>query len=762
MPLLWISIAFIAGTVLSLSLPVNWLFAAVPAVVLFGLTKFESRVMGGFSRYREVRRWVPIPLILLFAAFLIGMVRGATGKPDFSSHQLGYYNGSADVIIRGVASQPPDKHDRSTLLTVKAKDISLGDSIFFPVSGEAMVMLPAGVPYSYGDRLAIMGDLETPPEGDDFSYKQYLENRGVFSYMAYPQVVLLRGFAGNPLMSAIYQLRDRIALTVEAIIPQPEAGFLAGMLVGRDETIPDDIQEAFKSTGTSHLVAISGFNITLLSGLILALTNRLFTRRWSVCMAVILLTGYTLMAGASPSVVRAAIMGGLAIIGRSIGRSRTALNSLGLAAAVMVFFNPLILRDIGFQLSVAATAGILWIGGPLNDRFLARTAGSDKPVEVNRLLAGLGESVVVTLAAQITTLPFLLYHFENYPLIGLLVNPLVLPAQPLAMILGMAAAAIGMIYLPLGKIIGLGAWVLLAYTTRLVDLFSGAADFGLINLHLEWWQAVLLGLGLILTVVFQKLWVSNVYRLAIPAAYLILGCTLGVLVNSYMLHPDGNLHIEVFRQGTDLSAFITTPGGQRLLVTNRPGDKDLIAFADRRMPVSNKRLDALILPNPTATTVIGLSDSVKRFKPEWIFINSKAGSKRIATSVNNEIDGYSEAIRYLITDKQFDLGRGALLEIGLVDDKGATLKINWGKTRYLLQYGEPIGSDMTPSSHMEGFDAAILDHAVEISNGSSTSVYLLTDSPSTRESNWFNVSEGGWLEVFSDGTSSEILTKAER
>ncbi|NLF52158.1 MAG: ComEC family competence protein [Leptolinea sp.] len=759
MPLLWISIAFIAGTALSLAFSVNWLMAVVSAVILFGLSQYENRLFGRYDRYQEARRRLPLSLLILVGVFLMGMARGQAGKPNFSSFQLGFYNGSADVILRGVASQPPDKHDKSTLLTVSVKDIALDDSKFLPVRGDVMVMLPAGVPYDYGDRLGLIGDLKTPPERDDFSYKQYLENRGVFSYMSYPRVVPMRGEAGNPVMSAIYRLRDRIAVTVEAIIPQPEAGFLAGMLVGRDETIPDDIQEAFKSTGTSHLVAISGFNITLLSGLILTLTNRLFTRRWSVWVAVLLLTGYTLMAGASPSVVRAAIMGGLAIIGRSIGRSRTALNSLGLAAAVMVFFNPLILRDIGFQLSVAATAGILLIGGPLNDRFLARTAGPEKPVEVNRLLAGLGESVLVTLAAQITTLPFLLYHFENYPLIGLLVNPLVLPAQPLAMILGMAAAAVGMIYLPLGKIIGLGAWVLLAYTTRLVDLFSGAANFGLINLHLEWWQAALLGAGLILAVVFQKHWVSNISRLAIPGAYLILGCSLGVLVNSYMLHPDGNLHIEVFRQGTDLSAFITTPGGQRLLLTNRPGDKDLIAFADRRMAISNKLLDALILPNPTATTATGLADSAGRFKPEWIFINREAGGRRVMSSLNNELIGLRESRPYYLNPgRKFDLGRGALLHIGPVDEKGATLEIEWGNTRITFQFGDPSATDVAVVNERNTRDTVIMDHAEQLMDGLTASSFLSVQQANHGGSNWFVVPDGGCLEIFSNGENSEILT----
>ncbi len=390
------------------------------------------------------------------------------------------------------------------------------------------------------DRLEITGNLDTPPERVDFSYRQYLENRGVFSYMAYPRIQLLGQNMGNPLLAAIFKLRDRIADIVVQIIPQPEAAFLSGMLVGRDEAIPDGLKKAFQNTGTSHLVAISGFNITILSGLILALTNRLLPRGWSVLTAIVLLSGYAMMAGASPSVVRAAIMGALAMIGRSIGRTRTAVNSLGLAAGIMVLDNPLILRDIGFQLSVVATAGILLIGAPLNDWFVKKTTSPDRPAEANLAIRSLGEFILITLAAQLATLPVLLYHFHQYPLIGLLVNPLVLPVQPAAMILGGAAVLAGMVFLPFGKILGLAAWVPLAYTTRMVELFSVTCNSGLINMHLELWQAAALGFILILAVFFRNTWVKKISRFIVPAIFVGLVGVLAVMVNTLYLRRTGN------------------------------------------------------------------------------------------------------------------------------------------------------------------------------------------------------------------------------
>jgi competence protein ComEC len=435
MPLLWISAAFIAGAAVPFFQPFNKPEIYVICAILFLVGLFEKRLFKNLSAYTRLRKKLPIPVCLFIASFLGGIVRGEAGRPVFQSDNLAYYNGRGEVTILAEASQPVENHDKSTLLTVSSRLMKVGDAPAV-VTGEAVILLPAGSVYEYGDLLEVSGIPESPPEREDFSYRQYLENRGVYTYMAYPRIIVVGKNSGSPILAVIYKIRDHVAQTVKQIMPQPEAAFLSGILVGRDEDISDDLKKAFQSTGTSHLVAISGFNITIGAGLILALAGRLLPKRWSVWAAIVILTIYTVMAGASPSVVRAAIMGALAMIGHSIGRNRTAVNSLGLAVLIMVLVNPLILRDIGFQLSVAATAGILLIGAPLNDWFVARKTSDDNPAEVNTFWRTVGDSVVITLAAQITTVPFLLFHFHRYPLIGLLVNPFVLPVQPAAMILG--------------------------------------------------------------------------------------------------------------------------------------------------------------------------------------------------------------------------------------------------------------------------------------------------------------------------------------
>lgn len=758
MPLLWISMAFIAGAVASFFLSVSWQVPVVFGGLCAVLCVFERKILGYFPTYTHIRSRLISPLFLLAVAFCGGIVRVDFGKPAFSPQDLGWYNGQETVTLLAVASQPVENHDTSTLLTVSAEEVSMDGLTLNPVNGEAVILLPAGRSYAYGDRLEISGHLQTPPERADFSYKQYLENRGVYSYLAYPQIKVIGKNHGNPLLAIIYKVRDQITVTCSRIVPQPEGAFLSGMLVGRDEIISDALKQSFKNTGTSHLVAISGFNITILSGLILALTNRLLSRGWSLIVAIFLLCVYTIMAGASPSVVRAAIMGVLAMLGRSIGRTRTAINSLGLAAAGMVLVNPLILQDIGFQLSVAATAGILVIGAPLNDRFIQKMTGAEKPSESNQLWRNLGDFVIITLAAQAATLPLLLYHFQQYPLIGLLVNPLVLPVQPAAMIVGGLAALTGMVFLPVGEILGKIAWIPLAFTTRVVDLFSVFYTTGLISLRVEIWQAAALGMALLLAVVFRNLFLKHLSRWFFGVSLTGLTIILVFLVNTLYMQPDGLLHIQVFRQGKDLSAFLLTPGGQRLLVTNRPGDKDLSAFVDRHLPLLDRHLDALILPNPTSSSSIGLAANIAHFQPQWLLANTRSGGYRVQSKLQEAVDNQTGVMQPMESSVRYDLGSGAILTIYQITEAGSGFRVTWGASQVDLLYGKANSSGTPDLITSKEVDVSILDHPVDVSSAAIRADAVLAAEADTFEAgNTLVIPEGGWLEIISDGVTYQIM-----
>jgi competence protein ComEC len=199
------------------------------------------------------------------------------------------------------------------------------------------------------------------------------------------------------------------------------------------------------------------------------------SRWWILALTVLAIAGYTILAGAGASVVRAAIMGSLALVGAQLGRRSSGLagfNTLAFTAAVMSLFNPLLPWDASFQLSFAATLGLMLYAAPLQDGF-TRLAARHLPLPLARKIAGpVGEYILFTLAAQITTLPVVLYHFQRLSISALLVNPLVLPAQPLVMILSGLAVIVGMVVEPLGRLL---AWVSLplsGYTIRIIEAFA--------------------------------------------------------------------------------------------------------------------------------------------------------------------------------------------------------------------------------------------------------------------------------------------------
>jgi competence protein ComEC len=175
---------------------------------------------------------------------------------------------------------------------------------------------------------------------------------------------------------------------------------------------------------------------------------------------------YAVLVGGSASVVRAALMGGLALFARQIGRRQEGLNSLAFVGALMAFHNPLTLWDAGFQLSFSATLGLILYADPLSQAFL-RFASRHLPLETAQRLAGpVGEYFLFTLAAQLLSLPVTLFHFHRFSLVAWAANPVVLPAQPPVMVLGGLAVLLGMVFLPAGRLIGYLAWPFVAFTIR--------------------------------------------------------------------------------------------------------------------------------------------------------------------------------------------------------------------------------------------------------------------------------------------------------
>ena len=504
MPLLWLSVAFLAGILLGSWLPLTWQAwgGLAAAAFLWGL--FEGRLSGWIAVIKNWRKISPLPFGMLLAVLLAGACRYSLALPSNSPGDLAYYNDQGEVLVTGLVVDMPNVTATGTALRVQVKDlapISAGSTVLpHPVSGLLLANMLPGGDWQYGDLISLQGKLATPASSVEFSYQDYLARQGIYSQMGYPKAGLLQRGAGNPIMTALYSWRMQSYRVINQILPQPEAALLNGILLGLDNDLPVDLATAYQRTGTAHIIAISGFNIAIVAGLFSIFFGKLAPRGWAALLTILAVVFYTLLVGAGPSVVRAAIMGSLSLLGQLIGRRQTGLNTLAFVAALMCLGTPTVLWDVSFLLTFGATLGLVLFASRFQGgfeslvqrRFSAQTSG--------KLASLVGEYCLFTLAAQITTLPVTLFIYERLSYTSLIANPLVLPTQSALMVLGGIALLGGLIYLPLGHLLGYLAWPLLAFTNRTVEFFAALpaahAAMGRISLGAAvLYYAVLLGLA---------------------------------------------------------------------------------------------------------------------------------------------------------------------------------------------------------------------------------------------------------------------------
>ncbi|MEM5775182.1 MAG: ComEC/Rec2 family competence protein, partial [Anaerolineaceae bacterium] len=512
------------------------------------------------------RRFARLPAALLLAALFAGSLRFALAQPIFGPADLAYYNG-LPARLTGQIVGYPDMRDNAVQLTVQISEITV-DGQAHNVRGKVLVRLPAGGVWQYGDTLRLSGELTTPSENEEFSYRDYLAVRGIHSTLYYPYAGVLEHRAGNPFLAGIYRLRAAANRTLQSIFPQPESALMSGILLGLERDIPADLKEAFQITGTSHIIAISGFNMAILAGLFFKASSRLLPRLWAPLVSILAIALYTVLVGAQASVVRAAVMSSMALIGRQIGRRGAAINSLAFAAAVMCVINPLLIYDVGFQLSCAATLGLILYADPLQAWVQTRLERRFSTVTARAATELLSEAVLLTTAAQITTLPLILYHFGRLSLSSIIANLFILPVQPLVMILGGLAMLAGLAWLPLGKLMGFIVWALPAYTNRMVRLLagipggsvqSGAVPLALLVIFYVLLFSLTLGAGL------RKYFPTVpdlAKRVRPPAVLASLALLCGVLWNSAALLPDRRLHVDVINMPDGPVVWVQMPAGE--------------------------------------------------------------------------------------------------------------------------------------------------------------------------------------------------------
>jgi competence protein ComEC len=617
MTLLYLVGAWVAGVFLSSSgdTPMAWWLALAIISLILAYTARRNR---------------PWRLLFVCGALLaLGAGRYAWAARPLPANHIAHDVDTGYITLTGVIVRDVDVRDQLVNLTVQVESIRQAGQPH-AAQGLVLVQAPRHGSYAYGDRVTVSGQLLTPPEFDDFSYRDYLARRGIHAMIPNAQVDVLAHNQGRPWYAAMYDLKDRAHQTINRLLPSPQAPLLSGILLGVESGIPENVREAFNQTGTSHIIAISGANIIVVIRVLLGLLEPGLGKRRAAWVTLSGVGIYTLFVGADPAVVRAAIMGGLALFAAQSGRRAHGLTSLAFAVWLMTLWNPLTLWDIGFQLSAAATAGVVLFSRSFTDRLerlLRRVFAQQTARQVTRWMA---EPVVVGLAAQITTTPLILLYFGRLSVISLVANILIVPAQAYIMTLGWLAVWAGIIWTALGEPLAWVVWIPLTYT---LDIVRALAKFDWASLQVDFppsyaWGVYggLLGLALVIiqhpddrNALFRRL-----QRHVTAYTIIILGVILTILVWATALNlPDGKLHVWFLDVGNGHAVLLQTPDGAQILIDGGPSPTRLQNELGDALPFWDRDLDLLIVTQPESAAISALPALFDRYHVELVLTNGQ-------------------------------------------------------------------------------------------------------------------------------------------
>jgi competence protein ComEC len=705
--LLYVSCAWVAGVFLGSKVSPP-LLALSLGLIPFALIPFLP----------GSRKTLIVAGLCLLALFGGGLLFPSS-LPPADEHSLCFYNDKGIVEIQGMVAEEPDIRDRLCLLTFSTSEIIVNGEKK-EVSGTALIQVPRYPAYRYGDILKVTGKLETPEPFDNFDYKSYLERQGIYSVIYYPVVEVLDRGQGFKPWQWIYSLRERLSTSLARALPEPQGSLAQAILLGLRGNIPDSLNQAFSRTGTAHILAISGLNISIVIAMFLSLGILVFGRQRSIYiwLTLALTWLYTLLAGMNPPVIRAAIMGSLFLIAAYLGRQGSAIIALAFAAAVMVGIQPQLLWSVSFQLSFLAMAGLVlfypyfqtWgrkgVTAVFGDREALVATGSM-----------ITDGFAASLAAIVAVGPLIAYNFGVVSLVALPATFFSLPALPAIIVTAALVAFAGLLASLVAQILGWLAWLFLSYLVFLVQGFDALPFSSFQIATISTWRiwgyyAILAGVIAFLNyrnqlADFSSRLTSGIKRVAegIPkprlgfsTKWLILPLlVVAILVWSVALTtPDDKLHVSFLDVGQGDAILIQTPNGQDILIDGGPDSQNISLELSEKLPFWDRTIDLMVCTQPHADHVTGLVEVLQIYKVKQVL--------EPGVSYNSSI--YQEWLR-LIEDKgieyniaragqEIDLGNGIKIEVlnppeGLwegtsddVDNNGVVLRMSWGKLSFLF------------------------------------------------------------------------------
>lgn len=532
--------------------------------------------------------------------------------PNLADHR------SEEVILEGMVTDLPEPGLTVSRHVLDATTL-IADGEESPIDGKVLLTLGEYAEFDAGTRLRVEGELEEPPTFPDFDYRGYLERRGIAGTMFQPRIEVI-GKAGWSPDRVVTEVRGRLEESLQRSLPEPEASLASGIALGRDGGLPDELYDDYRRSGLAHIIAVSGSNVALLTGMIFLAFVPLVGRNSALWPAVAVALVYLFVAGADASVLRATVMALLFLVGVRLGRQQAGVTALAVAAVALTVWRPERAADLGFQLSLAATAGLLVLA-PWIEWGLLRALGPAVAV-VPRALVQVSSW---TMAATTATAPLLWLNFGELSVVGLLANLVVEPIFAIALLLSLLTAIAGSVWEPAGWVLGLAAWYPLALINWLATTLGGPgwasiSVGGATGTGAALAYAVLVAVG---AAAYMwpppetphrptPEWLPTARRYVFAA-----GGGAGVLAVVWWsvlpLRGPGVLRVEVLDIGQGDAILVTTPHGKRVLVDGGPSGLALAGELGATMPHWARGFERVILTHPQQDHMAGLIELERRF-----------------------------------------------------------------------------------------------------------------------------------------------------
>ena len=569
---------------------------------------------------------------LCLLASACGAARWLHHTPPPSPADLAFHVEAAQAV-RGIVTAAPIQRQRSQHVTIGVTEVETERGPQ-PVEGRVTVWARPYPALQVGDTVTLVGTAQRPAAALPAGYAAYLERNGVQAVMSFPRVYVRRAEISDGWPARMSRLRLHLRRVIDTHLPEPHAALAAGILLGQRADIPRGLNEQMHLTGTSHIIAISGANLTIIAGLLslvirrsgralAGLAGRLgrtpaLPLTWQATVIALLalsaIWGYAWLVGWGASVVRATVMSSLVLAAPTVRHRSFAPTSLTWAAVAMVAVRPTTLWDVGFQLSVLATAGILFLAPALQTR-------------LHRLPGWLGEPLALTLAAQIAVLPVLMVTFGRVSLISPVPNVILAPLFAPIMVSGLVLLALGGLAPLLGPLLTVATdllgGILWAHLTVLIEtarLFSGVPGATLTLPPLPPIVALPAYLGLA-----GLAWRLRRRPGAAPlsnigsggwALLALVGCLVAGVVGWHLIatRPLATPELWLPSVTDGRLALLRLPTGATVLIDGGATHTAAVQLLGRALPFWQRRVDLVIATDPRAATLTGLLPVLERYQ----------------------------------------------------------------------------------------------------------------------------------------------------